>query len=300
MINRLTSLFRSRYGWSFTASPLKRNRHALTEGEEIIFSGEVRNNGLRLGTAYVRLLVANCYHLDAPLFDSNRDLPRNARQALRLVDIPINRSRSFACGWKIPSGLSNVHLDVRLEVWNPHLLFGGPKPYRFYDTGWLGGFEVVEKSVNPNQPSLFISYSWDSDEHRQWVRSFSEELRKHNIDSVLDQRDMFAGDETTLFMERGVRHSKIKLLICSENYTRKANNREAGAGYETIISSHEYMLCPVEERAMFIPIVRNNNLPKGRKLPTYLGSALYIDMSSDNWRAEPMLDLLASINRHAL
>ena len=117
---------------------------------------------------------------------------------------------------------------------------------------------------------------------------------------MLDQKDLFTGDEIALFMEKGVRHSKIRILICSDNYTRKANNREAGVGYESIVSSHEYMLCPVEERAMFIPIVRNNTLPRGRKLPTYLGSALYVDMSGDNWRAEPMLDLLASINRHAI
>lgn len=53
---------------------------------------------------------------------------------------------------------------------------------------------------------------------------------------------------------------------------------------------------------MFILIVRNNALPRGRKLPTYLGSVLYVDISGDNWRAEPMLDLLAPphVNRHPI
>ena len=159
MIKWLTSFIRSRSGWTFVATPLKRNRHVLMESEEIVLSGDVRNSGIRLGTAYVRVLVANSYQRDHPIFDSNRDLPRNSRQALRLVDIPPNESRSFACRWQVPPGTSNSHFDIRLEVWNPHLLFGGPHPHRFYDSGWVGGFEVVERNAKQNQLSVFILYS---------------------------------------------------------------------------------------------------------------------------------------------
>jgi len=35
-------------------------------------------------------------------------------------------------------------------------------------------------------PRVFISYSWDSPEHKLWVESFAQELRKEGIDARLD------------------------------------------------------------------------------------------------------------------
>ena len=35
-------------------------------------------------------------------------------------------------------------------------------------------------------PRVFVSYSWDSPEHRLWVESFAQELRKSGIDARLD------------------------------------------------------------------------------------------------------------------
>ena len=88
-------------------------------------------------------------------------------------------------------------------------------------------------------------------------------------------------------------------LVCSSLYTTKANDRSrGGVGFETIVGAHEYSQRTVAERERFIPIVRDNDLPRGRRLPRYLGSARYIDLSGDDWRAEPMLDLVPLIRRH--
>jgi len=299
MLRRVLNLARSRYGWSFLAEELQVNRRVVNEEETVILSAVVANNGLKLGTAYVRFLVADSYKLDDPCFDSNRDFSPNERHAMRLLDIKVGEIRRAACRWSVPSGSSFKHFDIRLQIWNPHLLFGGPRPYLFYDAGWIGGLEVVSHPGTAVVPKAFISYSWDSEEHKAWVRQLVEELRKHNIDAVLDQKDLFPGDEATRFMEHGITDTPVTVLICSETYTRKADAREpGGAGFETIISSHEYLVRSPEERARFIPVVRGNSLPKGRKLPKYLGSAIYVDMSDDNWRAEPMLDLVAAIRRH--
>ena len=181
----------------------------------------------------------------------------------------------------------------------PHFLFGGPYQHLFFDSGWVGGFEVVKTLYPVTKLKTFISYSWDSNNHKELVCDLVEELRKNNIDVLWDQNDLLAGDEITSFMELGIGESIIRILICTDIYTLKANNRESGVGFETIISSNEYAHLSREDRARFIPIVRNNKRPKGKKLPTYLGSSLYIDMQGDDWRAEPMQQLLASINRHS-
>jgi hypothetical protein len=156
----------------------------------------------------------------------------------------------------------------------------------FDEIGWIGGFEVIAIA---NTSRTFISYSWDSDAHKTWARELAEELTKYNIDAIFDQKDLRPGEDATLFMERGITESAVTICVCTENYTNKADGRApGGVGYETIISSHEYGVRVPAERARFIPVVRDNNLPIGRKLPRYFGSAIYVDMSNSDWRAEPL------------
>ncbi|TAK86354.1 MAG: toll/interleukin-1 receptor domain-containing protein [Betaproteobacteria bacterium] len=262
--------------------------------------GRVLNDGLRLGTAYVQFLIANSYQLNQPIFDSHRALSRNERHAMRLVDIKRREIRETACAFRVPAGCSFQHFDIRMQVWNPHRLFDGAHPWKFDDTDWVGGFEVVSVPSTAGSLKVFVSYSWDSEAHKDWVRLLVEQLRKHDIDAIFDQKDLRPGEEATLFMERGISESSVTILICTENYTRKANSREpGGVGFETIISSHEYSVRTPDQRARFIPIIRDNNLPKGRKLPKYLGSTIYVDMSGLNWHAKPMLDLVNAIRRYA-
>ena|GEM_PF-4335817 len=299
MFNLAMNLFGSRWGWSFSATSFLLDRRVVQEGETIVFSGSVLNNGFRLGTAYVQFLIANSYQLNQPIFDSDCALSKNERHAMRLLDIKRGEARRVACMFKVPPGSSFEHFDVRMRVWNPHRLFKGPRPWKFDDTGWIGGFEVVSIPNTAGSLKAFISYSWDTEAHKEWVRLLVEELRKHNIDAIFDEKDLRPGEEATLFMERGISESKVTVLICTETYTRKANTREpGGVGFETIISSHEYSVRSPDERACFIPVVRDNNLPKGRKVPKYLGSAIYVDMSGADWRAKPMLDLVNAIRRY--
>jgi hypothetical protein len=296
IFTRLRNLF-SASGWSFSATAPSANRRAATEGETVVISSVVRNTGVRVGTVYVRLLIADSYKRRAPLFDSHQDLSPNARNAFRLVDIAPGHDQRFAFSWDVPEQLSNRHLDLRVEVWNPHFLFGGPHPVQFADSGWVGGFEVLKRSLS-SQPRVFISYSYDDAEHVAWVRQLAEELRRHDLEVVLDDTHLKLGEQITQFVESAIHGSAVLLLVCSTSYTEKANSRlPSGVGFETVITSSEYYHSTPEQRLRFIPIVRQNRLPTNRRLPAYLGAARYVDMSSEDWRAEPMQSLISAIKR---
>jgi hypothetical protein len=298
MLRRLRNIALSGWGWSFRLGHVVREPMVAVEGDEIRVSSLVANDGLRCGTAYVRVLVADSYDLRHPVFDSNRDLARNTRQSLRLPDIKTSGTRQFVCSWQLPQNTANRHFDSRVQVWNPHLLFGGPYPFKFDDTGWIDGFEVVGKTSSLMQSPVFISYSWDSEDHIGWVGSLAEELRKYNIEVVIDQKDLSPGQETTHFMETGIRNAGACLLICSADYVIKANDRTAsGVGYETIITTKYYLDSVPEDRKRFIPIIRNNSRSCSDRLPAYLGNALYIDMEGEEWRAKPLAELVKAIRR---
>jgi hypothetical protein len=73
------------------------------------------------------------------------------------------------------------------------------------------GFTLI-KSENPGtaaisdegNPRVFISYSWDSDEHREWVLTLATRLRLDGVDVVLDEWNLGLGENRFHFMERSV------------------------------------------------------------------------------------------------
>jgi hypothetical protein len=49
--------------------------------------------------------------------------------------------------------------------------------------------------------SAFISYSWDDDAHREWVRALAARLRADGVDVSIDRWVAVPGDQLTVFME---------------------------------------------------------------------------------------------------
>ena len=75
-------------------------------------------------------------------------------------------------------------------------------------------------------PKTFISYSWSSPEHEEWVLNLASELRESGVDVILDKWDLKEGHDAHAFMERMVTDPDIKkvMLICDQAYAIKADN----------------------------------------------------------------------------
>ena len=127
-------------------------------------------------------------------------------------------------------------------------------------------------------PSVFISYSHDSPEHKAWALKLATDLRNTGIDATIDQWDLVPGQDVAAFMQRGMTTTDRVLLICSETYVAKADGGHGGVGYERLVVTAEVV--EAIETKKFIPLVRNN--PGKTKTPKFLGPRLYIDFSSDD------------------
>ncbi|QDV17757.1 hypothetical protein Pan153_24120 [Gimesia panareensis] len=81
-------------------------------------------------------------------------------------------------------------------------------------------------------PRVFISYSHDSDEHKQRVREQVTCLRKAGVDARLDQYEVPAPpDGWPQWSARQVVQSHFTFVICTENYCRRFEGlEEAGKG----------------------------------------------------------------------
>jgi hypothetical protein len=114
-------------------------------------------------------------------------------------------------------------------------------------------------------PKVFLSYSYDGADHIAWVRQLATDLRQKGVDAILDQWDLSPGQDLAQFMERGLSEADRAIIVCTENYTKKANAGTGGVGYEKMIVTKELISNIATNK--FIPIVRSNAL---RTAPTVM------------------------------
>lgn len=139
-------------------------------------------------------------------------------------------------------------------------------------------------------PIVFISYSHDSDKHKEWVLKLATHLRMHGVDAILDQWDARLGCDLPFFMENGLSNSKLVLCICTEAYVQKANNISGGVGYEKCILTQKLLDDSVKD--FIIPIIKDNSL---KTLPLFLSSKIYADFSNPDKYFEEYEKLLERI-----
>lgn len=142
-----------------------------------------------------------------------------------------------------------------------------------------------------SNPTVFISYSHDNEQHKTWVLKLATDLRSHGVNAILDQWDLRIGSDLRFFMENGLSAANLVLCICSEEYVRKVNSGLGGSGYEGMIMTQSLLQNAKSE--FVISVVRNN--PSANKVPLAFGSKLYIDFSDDELYVVHYQELLERI-----
>ena len=140
-------------------------------------------------------------------------------------------------------------------------------------------------------PTVFVSYSHDSEDHIAWVLQLATRLRHNGVNMILDQWNLDLGQDLAAFIERGLSASCRVLCICSEGYVRKANEKQGGVGYEKRIITSEIL--SDSNTDWVIPVVRNNT--SGDLVPKFLGGCLYVDFLEDRRYEEKYEELLRSL-----
>jgi hypothetical protein len=149
---------------------------------------------------------------------------------------------------------------------------------------------TVEADVDP-APRVFISYSWDSKEHTDWVLRLATRLRSDGVDVVLDRWGTDLGSDLSLFMERAADTDYRVVAICTARYVEKADRAEGGVGYERKMITPSLMADLHGSRV--VPVLRDN--PDGA-LPRFLGAAKYLDLRDDPLSEAAYYELLQELH----
>jgi hypothetical protein len=144
-------------------------------------------------------------------------------------------------------------------------------------------------------PKLFISYSWTSPQHEDWVINLAERLVSDGVDVIIDKWNLKEGHDKYNFMETMVKSPDIQkvLVILDKKYSEKAEKRTGGVGTETQIISPKIYGDVSQEK--FIPIITEKDENGIAFVPTYLESRIYIDFSDDDKFEENYEILLRNI-----
>lgn len=170
--------------------------------------------------------------------------------------------------------LRDLDIDPKWEVNRSHWAVKNVDLARVLHTAGFVSSPSLQPQARP--PRVFISYSWDSPEHRAWVANLASSLRRDGVDVILDQWQLGLGEELSTFMVNGVRESDRVLVICTEQYVRKGKERQGGVGYEQMLVSSQIMQSVGTNK--FVPVVRQTQ-GIAPVLPDDLAGRMYVDLS---------------------
>lgn len=137
----------------------------------------------------------------------------------------------------------------------------------------------MRPSTVSEKKRVFLSYAHSTEAHKAWVKRLSTELRSRAIETILDQDDLHFGQLISKFQEEGIRSADRVVVVCSDRYVEKADNApDSGVGQERALMTLELK---AKDSFKFIPILRDNTLGQGRRLPLCLGDRLWLDFSDD-------------------
>ena len=83
-------------------------------------------------------------------------------------------------------------------------------------------------SIEQPSPTCFLSYSWDGEDHKDWVRALADRLTHYRVTTVLDQYALHLGKDVVAFMERGITASDYVILVCTPRFKEKTALRAGG------------------------------------------------------------------------
>jgi hypothetical protein len=143
-----------------------------------------------------------------------------------------------------------------------------------------------------NGTQVFLSYSHDSEAHKDWVRHLAEDLTRNGVETTLDQWHLHVGDDVGAFMEQSCQKATYIVLVCTEMFASKANDRKGGVGYEQAVFVGQ-LLTSRELSSRFLPIIRSGEPSKS--IPMYLQSRLFVDFRDDRTYGQALEQLLRRV-----
>lgn len=132
-------------------------------------------------------------------------------------------------------------------------------------------------------PKVFISYSWDSEQHKNSVLDLADSLRIHGIDCNIDQFEVSPSKGWQNWMRNQVEQADFVIVVCTEQYKKRFQGKEElekgkGVTWEGVIINQ--LIYDQVSSTKFIPVIFSSQA--GIYIPTELRRYTYYLLDSCN------------------
>lgn len=141
---------------------------------------------------------------------------------------------------------------------------------------------------------VFISYAWEDEGYRDWVKRLATTLRMHGVNARLDAWDLGRGQSLPAFMNAEIRLADHVLVLGSPQYRLKVHALEeqtatTGAGWEAMLLTSEIFNGHSDK--VVVALTRGT---RAESLPDFLRTQLIYDLTPPDEPKE-YRDLLADL-----
>ena len=161
----------------------------------------------------------------------------------------------------------------------------------------FAGTKSQLETIPNGVPVVFISYSWDNEQHKDWVLNLSKDLReRYRVYTFLDRYNC-GGDDLITFMRKGLQRADRVLIIGTPRYMEKLeNSKSGGAKFEDQIIT--LSLYQEMDSQKFIPILREGSFSESFNL--LIGNRVGYNLSDDGRYEEELQALAADLWGHPM
>jgi len=142
--------------------------------------------------------------------------------------------------------------------------------------------EIIEN------PTVFLSYSWDNEEHKNWILSLATKLIENGVKVLLDRYELGPGKNMLHFMDDAIKQADKVVMIFTPNYKLKADKREGGVGYEYSILNID-LYKTIASNNKYIPVLKEGTIENA--IPDFIQQFIAIHMT-DNYRFDEKINEL--------
>ncbi|MBW2664392.1 MAG: toll/interleukin-1 receptor domain-containing protein [Deltaproteobacteria bacterium] len=142
-----------------------------------------------------------------------------------------------------------------------------------------------------SSPIAFISYAWENEALKGWVKDLALQLRQDGVEALLDQWETAPGDQLTRYMEEGISRADFVLIICTPAYRKRSSRPSGGVSYEGSVMNAEVVTG--RSRRKFIPLLRGHDWMQSA--PPWLLGSFYIDFRGEPYSRNSYQELLDTL-----
>lgn len=156
----------------------------------------------------------------------------------------------------------------------------------------LDEIKALGNETQSTRPIVFISYSWDDEEHKKWVLNLAKRLYDDGVEVILDRYFLKPGANLPFFVEDNIERAHKIIMVFTPNYKLKADKRTGGVGYEYSIMNIE-LYNNISSNERFIPLLRKGEMSES--IPTFMQQFIHIDVKNDDNFENSYNDLIREI-----